>query len=149
MAEEIKKLSETTENEIDKVNALTDKVMGSVKTLAEASNYIIGFLDDVVMKDYDKLETLADNYKEDATYYAQVSGALNENTKELSVSIANINGILDTINRSQKELDEAVQSVNENLQQITNASETVSGETKDVMNSINVLQTTMDQLMKA
>lgn len=149
VAEEIKKLSETTENEIDKVNALTDKVMGSVKTLAEASNYIIGFLDDVVMKDYDKLETLADNYKEDATYYAQVSGALNENTKELSVSIANINGILDTINRSQKELDEAVQSVNENLQQITNASETVSGETKDVMNSINVLQTTMDQLMKA
>lgn len=149
VAEEIKKLSETTENEIDKVNALTDKVMGSVKTLAEASNYIIGFLDDVVMKDYDKLETLADNYKEDATYYAQVSGALNENTKELSVSIANINGILDTINRSQKELDEAVQSVNENLQQITNASETVSGETKDVMNSINVLQTTMDQLVKA
>lgn len=149
VAEEIKKLSETTENEIDKVNALTDKVMGSVKTLAEASNYIIGFLDDVVMKDYDKLETLADNYKEDATYYAQVSGALNENTKELSVSIANINGILDTINRSQKELDEAVQSVNENLQQITNASETVSGETKDVINSINVLQTTMDQLMKA
>jgi len=149
VAEEIKKLSETTENEIDKVNALTDKVMGSVKTLAEASNYIIGFLDDVVMKDYDKLETLADNYKEDATYYAQVSGTLNENTKELSVSIANINGILDTINRSQKELDEAVQSVNENLQQITNASETVSGETKDVINSINVLQTTMDQLMKA
>lgn len=148
VAEEIKKLSETTENEIDKVNALTDKVMGSVKTLAEASNYIISFLDDVVMKDYDKLETLADNYKEDATYYAQVSGTLNENTKELSVSIANINGILDTINRSQKELDEAVQSVNENLQQITNASETVSGETKDVMNSINVLQTTMDQLMK-
>lgn len=149
VAEEIKKLSETTENEIDKVNALTDKVMGSVKTLAEASNYIISFLDDVVMRDYDKLETLADNYKEDATYYAQVSGTLNENTKELSVSIANINGILDTINRSQKELDEAVQSVNENLQQITNASETVSGETKDVMNSINVLQTTMDQLMKA
>lgn len=149
VAEEIKKLSETTENEIDKVNALTDKVMGSVKTLAEASNYIISFLDDVVMRDYDKLETLADNYKEDATYYAQVSGALNENTKELSVSIANINGILDTINRSQKELDEAVQSVNENLQQITNASETVSGETKDVINSINVLQTTMEQLMKA
>lgn len=149
VAEEIKKLSETTENEIDKVNALTDKVMGSVKTLAEASNYIISFLDDVVMRDYDKLETLADNYKEDATYYAQVSGTLNENTKELSVSIANINGILDTINRSQKELDEAVQSVNENLQQITNASETVSGETKDVMNSINVLQTTMEQLMKA
>lgn len=148
VAEEIKKLSETTGNEIDKVNALTDKVMESVKTLSQASNHIITFLDDVVLKDYDKLETLADNYKEDATYYAQVSGMLSENTKELSVSIGNINDILDTINASQKELNEAMQSVNTNLQEITNASETVSDETKGVMNSISVLQTTMDQLMR-
>lgn len=149
VAEEIKKLSETTENEIDKVNALTDRVMESVRTLSQASNYIISFLDEVVMKDYDRLETLADSYKEDATYYAQVSSMLSESTRELSASIGNINDILDTIDASQKELDHAMQSVNVNLQEITNASETVSGETEEVMNSISVLQTTMDQLMRA
>lgn len=37
VAEEIQKLSVTTANEIDKVNALTDKVTSSVETLAEAS----------------------------------------------------------------------------------------------------------------
>lgn len=145
VAEEIKKLSETTGSEIEKVNVLTEKVLKSVGSLSEASNHIITFLDEVVLKDYDKLETLAGNYKEDATYYAQVSNMLSENTKELRNSIANINEILGTINLSQKELDAAVQSVNGNLQEITYASETVSEETQDVMNSISSLQTTIQQ----
>lgn len=145
VAEEIKKLSETTGNEIGKVNELTEKVLGSVGALSEASNNIIAFLDEVVLKDYDKLETLADNYKEDATYYAQVSNVLSANTKELRNAIANINEILGTINMSQKELDSAVQSVNGNLQEITYASETVSEETQNVMESITMLQTTIQQ----
>lgn len=145
VAEEIKKLSETTGSEIEKVNALTEKVLKSVSALSEASNHIITFLDEVVLKDYDMLETLADNYKTDATYYAEVSNTLSENTVELRGSIASINEILDTINLSQKELNTAVQSVNGNLQEITYASETVSEETKDVMDSISSLQTTIQQ----
>jgi methyl-accepting chemotaxis protein len=145
VAEEIKKLSETTGSEIDKVNALTEKVLNSVGALSEASNHIITFLDEVVLKDYNMLETLADNYKDDATYYAQVSNMLSENTTELRNSIASINEILDTINLSQQELDTAVQSVNGNLQEITYASETVSEETRDVMSSISSLQETIQQ----
>ena len=145
VAEEIKKLSDTTGEEIGKVNALTEKVLGTVAALSEASNQIIEFLDEVVLKDYDKLETLADNYKEDATYYAQVSGVLSENAKELREAIATINEILGTINVSQKELDSAMQSVNGNLQEITYASEKVSEETGEVMDSITALQTTIQQ----
>ncbi len=145
VAEEIKKLSETTGSEIGKVNALTEKVLGSVGALSEASNHIISFLDEVVLKDYDKLETLADNYKEDATYYAQVSNVVSESTKELRSAIVSINEILDTINLSQKELDSAVQSVNGNLQEITYASETVSTETQNVLESVDLLQETIQQ----
>ena len=145
VAEEIKKLSDTTGQEIGKVNELTEKVLGAVSALSEASNQIITFLDEVVLKDYDKLETLADNYKEDATYYAQVCSVLSENTRELKGSITSINDILDTINNSQKELDEAMQSVNSNLHEITTASEKVSEETHDVMASVTSLQTTIQQ----
>lgn len=145
VAEEIKKLSETTGSEIEKVSQLTETVLRSVGALSDASNQIITFLDEVVLKDYDKLEKLADNYKEDATYYAEVSGVLSGSTGELHTAIANINEIIDTINLSQKELDSAIQSVNENLQKITYSSETVSSETGDVMTNITSLQTTMQQ----
>lgn len=145
VAEEIKKLSETTGSEIEKVNVLTEKVLNSIEALSKASDYIISFLNEIVLKDYDKLEMLAGNYKEDASYYAQMSSALSENAKDLRNNIASINEILGTINLSQKELDTAVQSVNGNLQEITYASETVSEETQNVMGSVSSLQTTVQQ----
>ena len=145
VADEIKQLSNTTSSEIDKVNELVDKVMKSVNKLSDASHKIVSFLDEIVLKDYDKLEILADSYKADASYYVEVSNVLGNHTENLSTSIANINQIIDTINASQKELDGAVQSVNENLQLITNASENVSTETKDVMKSITSLQATVAQ----
>ena len=145
VADEINQLSNTTSSEIDKVNELVKKVMESVDKLSDASSKVITFLDEIVLKDYDKLETLADSYKEDATYYVEVSNALGSHTENLNASIANINEIIDTIDTSQKELDGAVHSVNENLQRITNASENVSAETKDVMRSIASLQSTVEQ----
>lgn len=145
VADEIKQLSNTTSSEIDKVNELVSKVMESVNKLSDASNKVISFLDEIVLKDYDKLEMLADSYKEDAAYYVEVSNVLSTHTENLSASVANINQIIDTIDASQKELDGAVQSVNENLQLITNASEDVSEETKDIMGSITSLQSTVEQ----
>lgn len=145
VADEIKNLSDTTGNEIEKVNELVRKVMESVNKLSDASNKIISFLDEIVLKDYDKLEALAGSYREDADYYVEVSNVLGTHIENLSESVANINRIIDTIDDSQKELDGAVQSVNENLQMITNASENVFAETKDVMKSVNSLQETVGQ----
>ena len=145
VAEEIKKLSDTTESEIEKVNVLTEKVLKSVGTLSAASDEIITFLDNIVLKDYDMMEKLADNYKKDATYYVDVSDTVSQNAKDLSAAILNINTILDAIDLSQKELDAAVQSVNDNLQQITSASYTVFKETQNVADSVTVLQTTIQQ----
>lgn len=145
VADEIKQLSTTTGNEIEKVNTLVGKVTESVKKLSGESNRIVAFLDEIVLKDYDKLEILADNYREDADYYVEVSNVLGTHIENLNISVDGINRIIDTIDASQKELDEAVQSVNENLQKITNASESVSEETKDVMKSVVSLQDTVEQ----
>lgn len=145
VADEIKKLSTTTGSEIEKVNSLVGKVMESVNKLSDASNKVIAFLDEIVLKDYDRLEALAGSYKEDADYYVEVSSVLGTHIGSLSASVANINQIIETIDASQKELDGAVQSVNQNLQMITNASENVSAETKDVMKSVTSLQETVGQ----
>lgn len=144
VADEIKNLSNVTSEEIGKVNDLTDKVLQSVKMLSSESNAILAFLDDVVMKDYDRLGELAGSYKEDASYYAGISTELGAEAEELSAAVQNINGILDTITIAQSELNAAVHTVNDNLQQITSASENVTTETGEVLGSIKSLQGTME-----
>ena len=122
---------------------LTSKVLDSVKLLSDESNHILVFIDGTVIQDYNRLTELAQNYKQDAGYYAQVGSQLGVGTKEVSESIENINAILDTINEAQRELSRAMANVNENLQQITGTSELVNGETARVLESIESMQGTM------
>ena len=143
VATEINNLSNTTASEITKVNELTSKVTESVRDLSNASNEIINFLTDVVLKDYDNLETLANNYVEDATYYGNISDSLGNSAKDLDTSVSEITGVLESISNSQDVLNNAIHSINDNLRNITTTSDSVSSETKDVLESIETLQNTI------
>jgi methyl-accepting chemotaxis protein len=144
VADEIKQLSEVTSKEISKVNDLTDKVLKSVGTLEQESHRILEFLGGPVMDDYAEFHHLAEDYKNDSTYYAQVSSELGASAEELNASTQDINQMLGTIAESQNELGIAVQSVNTNLQEITFASDNMTMETGDVLSSILSLQKTME-----
>ncbi|MDE7245434.1 MAG: hypothetical protein K2O18_15880 [Oscillospiraceae bacterium] len=140
IAQEIKKLSEDTAQNINMVNSLVQTVLRSVQTLTEESDRVLVFLDGTVMEDYNKLESLAKNYRNDAAYYAETSAEIGTSAEEISSSIWNINRTFDSISQAQSELVNAVGHVSGNLQQITASSENVSEETKCVLDSIGSLQ---------
>ncbi len=143
VAGEIKKLSEDTNAEINKVNALTAKVTESVQALSVEGEGVLAFINGTVMQDYDKLEILANDYKKDAEYYNQVSEALGSSAQKVSDSVDYINEMIDSISGAQKELSDAAASVNANLQQITYSSENMTRETENVLESVGALQKTM------
>ncbi len=142
VADEINNLSTTTSSEIDKVNALISTVNENVNDLANASRQIIKFLNENVLSDYDNLETLANNYMSDATYYSDVSKVLGRCAKDLSGSVSDINRVLDQISSAQSELGNAVHDISSNMQSITSASQNMSGEAGDVVDSIATLRET-------
>ncbi|MCR4897018.1 MAG: methyl-accepting chemotaxis protein [Lachnospiraceae bacterium] len=145
VAGEINSLSTTTSQEIDKVNALTSEVTVNVERLSKVSEQIIRFLTDKVLKDYDNLETLANNYMEDANYYSEISNGLGTGSEEVSDSIAEIGRVLERIGSAQQELTEAVHDISGNMQSITESSENVSAEAAEVLGSISSLQETTDR----
>ena len=143
VAEEIKKLSEDTDEEISKVNDLTAKVFESVKALSRESNAVLEFINGTVMSDYNKLETLVTEYQKDTGYYNQASESIGASAESVRDSVDSINEMIDSISMAQKELSDAATSVNENLQKITYSSENMSQDTKEVLESVNSLQETM------
>lgn len=145
VAEEIKKLSEQTAEEIGKVNTLTAEVLASVRQLSGESNGMLSFINETVLKDYDRLEQMAESYRGDAGYYADVSSTLGASTQELSASVQDITQILRGINEAQKALEDAVTNVHVHLQEISSASENVSEETKHVLGSIGNLEQTVEK----
>ena len=142
VADEINTLSTTTGSEIDKVNALTSEVTANIARLSKVCDRILKFLTESVLPDYDNLETMANNYMEDANYYNDLSRELGSGAEKLSVSVSDINEAIKVLSDSQKALDDAVHDISSNMQSITASSENVSTETRDVMDSISTLQDT-------
>jgi methyl-accepting chemotaxis protein len=145
VADEINSLSTTTGSEIEKVNALTKEVTANIDELSKVSERLIKFLTENVLKDYDNLETLANNYMDDANYYGDVSKELGAGAEEVSASVSDINKVLESISKAQQELGEAVHNISGNMQNITESSANVSNETKEVMDSISTLQDTTER----
>ena len=144
VANEIGALAQDTNNEIDKVNDLTDKVISSVDALSGESNNILEFLDEKVVRDYEGLETLANDYDRDASFYAEVSADLGAAAEELTASVETINSIVGSIESSQQDVNRAVQEVNSTLQDIASNSDTISGEAEEVLKSIQSMKATIE-----
>ena len=143
VASEIKALAETTGNEIAKVDDLISKVVSSVSKLSDESTRVIEFLDGEVLKDYEILAGMAEDYKKDATYYAEETATIGASSQELLALFTNINSLIESLNDSQKGLNDVVSSVNDNVQAIYANSEEVSKGTNDVLERVEGLQETI------
>lgn len=145
VADEIKSLSEVTDKEIDKVNELASKILDSVKVLSAESSNIIRFLNTDVLRNYDKLERLANDYKNDAAYYEAVSTELGASGEELNASIQNIVNTLTGIESGQKQLNTAIDNITDSLKGMTGASSEVAEDTRSVLNEVNKLNDTVSR----
>jgi len=143
VADEIKALSNTTAVEIAKIDGLTEKVLTNTDRLSQESNAILKFLNEIVLKDYDSVEEIANNYKADAEYYAQISDQFGHSAEELTSAVGTITEEISAINDSQNELNQAVKSVSDELNSMTGAADEVAHETDSVLDNIDSLKDTM------
>ena len=145
VADEINALSSDTSAQIEKVGELTGRVTKSVNILSEESNNILAFIDEVVLKDYDRLEKVAVSYRDDAGYYADSSSELGGHSSKIAGSLTEINDILVEISDSQTQLNNAMQTANANLEELRSSGEEVSGKTDQILESAATLKHTVDE----
>ena len=143
VADEIKNLSATTSSEIEKVNDLTNRVTESVRHLSDECTKILEFMGVDVMRDYETLATLVNEYKDDAAFYSNASSTIGASTEQLAASAYNINSLLKNLTEAQKELGDAITDINNNVQTMSEGAEKTAGEVNDVMTRVQNLQSTV------
>ena len=125
VADEINGLSADTSEQIGKVRTLTQQVLQSVNVLSQESEEILNFLDEKVLPDYEKFENLANNYKENAEYYATSSKELRKEAEDVQQSINSVTDAIGTISDNQQDIFNRVTSANTNLRELQENSELV------------------------
>lgn len=140
VAEEIRKLAENSKDTIDKIQTVSSEVVRSVNNLSSESEKILKFIDDVVINDYGKMVSVAEQYKNDATYYKDISSDLGATSEELNTSIDGIVESISEINRLNNEIAVSTEDILQESNKVEENSETVLERVKKVKESSEKLQ---------
>ena len=127
VAEEIRNLSDSSTEAVDKIQGVIAKVVDAVSYLNKCSSKLLDFMDKQVIKDYSSFVNTINQYKEDSIFYSNVSSDLQGTSEELNSTVNEMIGSISLIADLSKEIARETLKVSES----TNTSN---------VNSVQVLQ---------
>jgi len=127
VADEIRKLAETSKESASKIQSVTKTIIEAVKNLSDNASDILEFVDKQVIKDYERLVTISEQYKNDSEYVLDISNDLSASSEEMTAMIQNVVNSLSEITKATEESTQGAVSISERLSDLNNESNNVHG----------------------
>lgn len=97
VANEIRLLAENSQSAVSKIEAITVEVAEAVDNLVKDSKYILDFVDNKVIKDYQVLVSTGEQYNNDAAVVEEMVDKIKKSAVQLSDSIKYIRQAVDEV----------------------------------------------------
>lgn len=147
VAEEVRKLAEQSSSAVADIQANVDKVLYVVNELSNSSQNILNVIEANVLKDYDNMINISENYKNDGNDFK----AIIEKFSEVSVSISSsIDQIVYNINNAAASVTNIAAASNEistSVAEVNIKSNQVLTDTKKNTESVEKLSEYMDKFI--
>lgn len=142
VADEIRKLAESSKASVAEIQRVTNTVVESVDNLSGNSMKILDFINDKVIKDYEYMVKISEQYNEDAVVVDNIVTDLSATTQELSSSMQ---GVIKTID----EISIATNEGAEGTSHIAQRSSGISSEANGVMEYVDKTKKSTEKLIKS
>jgi len=145
VAEEIRSLSDETNNEINKIGDLAGRLLSAVTTLSRESIDSMNNLSKDIESAYETIDMLAGEYVESAKYFSQVSSELGASSEELSASVQTVAQAIDDINISQNDVNAAMDNASKGIQVVAIDATSVQSKVENVSTAVEEVNQTVKQ----
>lgn len=138
VASEIRKLAEQSSKTASGIHEIVKNVYTAVGDMRESSEAILTFIDQNVLKDYEKLTQISGQYNEDANYVQNIMSEFEISAEHLHDAVSSItiamNEVATTINESSKGVqdiaEKTVDVVEKTMEETRIADENAAGATE-------------------
>lgn len=103
VADEIRKLAENSKKTVSQIQDIAKTVIESVGNLATNSESVLDFIDKQVIKDYQNMVSIGEQYSKDATYIDDQMCELSATSQQLTASIQNMTRTINEISSATNE----------------------------------------------
>ena len=135
VASEIRKLAEQSSKTASGIHEIVNNVYTSVGAMRESSEAILNFIDQNVLRDYEKLTQISGQYNEDAIFVQNLMSEFEASAELLNNSVSSItiamNEVATTVNESSKGIqdiaEKTVDVVEKTMEETKIADENAAG----------------------
>ncbi|MBF4695708.1 methyl-accepting chemotaxis protein [Fusibacter ferrireducens] len=145
VADEIRKLAVTSQTSANEIQNVTGGVITSVNELADNATQLIDFIESRVLKDYDQLLELGDQYHKDANDLNTMFGDLVTTMESMKVSVGEVTEAISNIAITVGESARGVSEVAENISDIVIVSDRVTTEVDTVKTNSETLKSYVNE----
>lgn len=103
VADEIRKLAEDSRDSANKIQEVTQVIVESVRNLSQSSESLLGFVDQQVRGDYERLVEISQQYKNDSDYIYNMSKTLSGSSTEMALLLKEIVKAMYEISKATEE----------------------------------------------
>jgi methyl-accepting chemotaxis protein len=139
VADEVRKLAEQSHETAEKIQELTGKVTSSVQNLSNGAFGLLEFMEENVNKDYEMINNMAIQYRDDASHLREFAVKSNTASKSLTDSIEVMNNAMEEIAKATHEGAVGNTTVAE---RVTDVAEKAN----DILEKMNISQQGADNL---
>lgn len=119
VAEEVRKLAEESSTSVGEIQNKVGIVLSAVNELSKSSKDILLFLESSVIKDYEKLISISNEYKKDGDTvkdviekFAEVSKSISDSVNQITQSMENVATAVSEVAKSSGDIASGISEVN-------------------------------------
>ena len=142
MAEEIRKLADSSRESANNIQEISNRVVESVEELSENATKLLDFMNTRVMRDYDALEDTGTNYHEAADHVDEMMNEFRQKIDELL-------SVLQNVNSANSQMEATVEDSTEKLEVVKNNNRGLQQEMKDISYAVDDLTGAVGQLKES
>jgi methyl-accepting chemotaxis protein len=135
VADEIRKLAETSQETVAQIQTVTSTVVESVANLSDSSMEMLDFVNTKVIKDYDTFVVTGEKYNDDANIVTNLTSDFALTSLQLANSTDVILKAINEISISNSQTTEATKDISDKVLLVTNKVSEVVNQTEEVKES--------------
>jgi methyl-accepting chemotaxis protein len=125
VAEEVRKLAEQSSLAVSEIQSKVSAVLTSVGKLSGSSQDILLFIENEVLKDYDKLISISAEYKKDGDTVKEIISKFAEVSESVSESVDQISKSMEDVAISVSEVAKSSTNIVSNVVEVSNRNESI------------------------
>lgn len=144
VAEEVRKLAEQVSSTVGEIEGKISVVLSAVGKLSDSSQNILVFIEEDVLKDYDKLISISNEYKKDGDTINEIVEKFASVSENISDSINQITKSMEDVSVSVSEVAKTSGDIASNVMGVNNKNDSIIAEANNNAEIALKLQKLMD-----